>query len=246
MRTENTKNLKNYIHNIGVVRGYYICPNCGDMLNEDGGEVSKCKSCGTVTYLGDYDWVLSEITQEEDYSEGFYANENEVLAVLKNDGQSIQSMEDKTSNAFVHYLLSLSSVDTKHFARFATEELLPTLKQQNETPFVYNRVYINTVDYMSYYADDKFNNIMVSVKYSAQRVRLNDNKVDLIDDDVNSHFVTLTLSKKLGGDLSKAKLWSHDCPSCGAPFADSTALKCSFCGEKINSTDKEWIVSAIS
>lgn len=222
------------------------CPNCGDMLNEDGGEVSKCKSCGTVTYLGDYDWVLSEITQEEDYNEGFYANEAAVLEVLKKDGQSIQSMEDKTSNAFVNYLFSLSSTDTKYFERFATEELLPTLKQQNEKPYLFNRVYINTVDYMNYYADDKFNHIMVSVKYSAQRVRLNGNDVDLIDDDINSHFVTLTLSKKLGGDLSKAKLWSHDCPGCGAPFADSTALKCSYCGEKINSTDKEWIVTAIN
>jgi uncharacterized Zn finger protein (UPF0148 family) len=239
-----------FVKKSGVTKGDLYssgnCPNCGDLLNEDGGEVSKCKSCGTVTYLGDYDWVLSEITQEEDYNEGFYANEAVVLEVLKPVGQSIQSMEDKTSNAFVHYLLSLSSTDNKFFSRFATEELLSTLKQQNETPFVYNRVYINTVDYMNYYADDKFNHIMVSVKYSAQRVRLNENKVDYIDDDVNSHFVTLTLSKKLGGDLSKAKLWSHDCPGCGAPFADSTALKCSYCGEKINSTDKEWIVSAIS
>ena len=29
MRTENTKNLKNYIHNIGVAKRYYICPDCG-------------------------------------------------------------------------------------------------------------------------------------------------------------------------------------------------------------------------
>ncbi|MFH0893191.1 MAG: Tim44-like domain-containing protein, partial [Bacteroidota bacterium] len=46
------------------------CPKCGAALPKNAGDMSKCEYCGTFTNLGDYDWVLSEITQADDYAFG--------------------------------------------------------------------------------------------------------------------------------------------------------------------------------
>ena len=44
---------------------------------------------------------------------------------------------------------------------------------------------------------------------------------------------------------AKASLYAHACPACGAPVGDTLDLKCAYCGEVLNSTRREWIVSAL-
>ncbi|MDP2387997.1 MAG: Tim44-like domain-containing protein [Bacteroidota bacterium] len=224
------------------------CPNCGSSLGDDGGEVSKCPSCSTVTYLGDYDWVLSEITQEEDFN----ADNNTVpldpslTDLMSKESICIQNMEDKAANAFVHYLFAKAWNDTKPFNRFATDEALAELKASFQEPFVFNRVYINRVTCKRFDTDEDLNKFHFSIKYSGQKVKLSSDDVKLIDKEIDSFTCSLTLGKKAGAELSKGKLWSHDCPGCGAPYADTSSSNCSYCGEKINSTDKEWVVTAVA
>ena len=69
------------------------------------GEVSKCPACGTLTNSGEYDWVLSEITQADDYVSSNHKLKlsktlsNEIERIASEDEDfSVQLIEDKASN----------------------------------------------------------------------------------------------------------------------------------------------------
>lgn len=224
------------------------CPNCGNELNKNGGEISKCPSCGTITYLGDYDWVLSEITQEDDYNEDAQGiNKNNLLIDLRTEEElCVQNMEDKASNAFVHYLFAKAWNKSSHFERFATDEVVQKIKQEKDEPFIYNRVYLNRVTFSNYNSTENKHHLKFDVVYSSQRVQLNNDKVKELDSDIVTHKASLTLSRQGGQKISKSKLWSHECPSCAAPYTDSTSSKCGYCNEKINTTQFDWVVTEAS
>ncbi|HET6245482.1 MAG: TIM44-like domain-containing protein [Bacteroidetes bacterium] len=223
------------------------CPNCGDELSKTGGQISKCPSCSTVTYLGDYDWVLSEITQEADYSEDTsLCIEDEKLETLRTEEEfCIQNMEDKASNAFVHYLFASAWNKTLHFKRFATDEVISKIEKEKDEPYIFNRMYINRVTCSNYNCTEDTHNLIFVIVYSAQKVMHKDNKIKKLNRDVESFRTAITLSRKIGKASSKSKLWSHECSNCGSPYGDSINSQCDYCKEKINSTKHDWIVTGI-
>ncbi|MES2566664.1 MAG: Tim44-like domain-containing protein [Bacteroidota bacterium] len=223
------------------------CPNCGDELNKDGGEVSKCPSCSTITYLGDYDWVLSEITQEEDYEDDLdYDANDKGLTPLRNDEDfCIQTMEDKAANAFIHYLFASAWNKADCFNRFGTDEVMKELKKEIDEPYIYNRIYINRVTFSECTLADQIYHMNFTVVYTAQRVRLVNNKVKKLDDDMEMQFGDITLSRKAQKANTKSKLWSYECSNCGAPYDDSISTTCNYCHNKINTAEHDWIVTSI-
>jgi hypothetical protein len=53
----------------------------------------------------------------------------------------------------------------------------------------------------------------------------------------------MSLSRDAGAGAAQGALYAHACPACGGPVGDTLDLKCSYCGELLNSTRREWIVS---
>jgi predicted lipid-binding transport protein (Tim44 family) len=228
------------------------CPKCGYELGNDGGQVSKCPSCGTVTYLGDYDWVLCEITQEEDYERGGYRIEKtdpSLQALYTSDKEfSIQMMEDKASNAIMQYFASRTSHDLKYIQRFTSPDLFAQLETQikGEGKFIYNRIFLNAVDTISCTLVNGVYNIGFNIFYSSMRMQANEKGgLSKIDDTVIERSIVLTLAKKAGA-VQKTQLWSFACPSCGAPYTDTTATNCTYCQAQLNSTDNDWVMMQIS
>ncbi|MBU0764271.1 MAG: TIM44-like domain-containing protein, partial [Bacteroidetes bacterium] len=84
------------------------CPNCGGELSKDGGEVCKCPSCGVMTNNPEFGWVLSEITQADDYitADPMVVKTENLKDKIKemihdNDDFSVQLIEDKASNGYL-------------------------------------------------------------------------------------------------------------------------------------------------
>jgi hypothetical protein len=229
------------------------CPKCGYPANEKGGQVSQCESCGTVTYLGDYDWVLCEITQEDDYNRGGYRIDkiDSGLQPLYSDASadfSIQLMEDKASNAIMQYFVSKATHDLKYVKRFTSDELFVTIEEQlkNEGKFIFNRLFLNSVDMISCTLVNGVYWTTFNVFYSSMRLQENPKGgLDKIDDTVIERTLQITLGKK-AGVTQKTKLWSFACPSCGAPYTDTTTTECGYCEAKINSTDNDWVMLTLN
>jgi hypothetical protein len=83
-------------------------------LPADGGETAKCPYCSTITYLGDYDWILAEITQPDDYynsnakyeKQGKFSKKIRAQMDEKQDF-SLQLLEDKASNGYMQIMTAL-------------------------------------------------------------------------------------------------------------------------------------------
>ncbi len=231
-----------------------VCPKCGFPSNDKGGQVSQCESCGTVTYLGDYDWVLCEITQEEDYKKDAVARltpQNPSLQPLYTDKGadfSIQLMEDKASNAIMQYFISRVTRDLKYVRRFTSDELFSSIesKLKGEDKFIYNRLYLNSVNLVGCVESNNIYYAVFKINYSSMRLKEEPGgKLVKLDQTVIERGMQLTLAKKAGA-VQKTKLWSAACPACGAPFTDTTLTQCDYCGAKINSSDNDWVMTQLN
>ncbi len=55
----------------------------------------------------------------------------------------------------------------------------------------------------------------------------------------------MILSRDAGAGAAQGSLYAHACPACGGPVGDTLDLKCGYCGEVLNSTRREWIVTRL-
>lgn len=225
------------------------CPNCGATFDTDLGEISRCGSCGTLTNNATFDWVLSEITQEDDYSpERAIQNMDELLSLTANDPTfSTQKMEDIASNVFMQVMQVMGGEPEKKLKRFAMDEVREEIMKARkaEGNIIFDRLYLNEVTLSGFSKDDIRLQTHFYLKATYQRVRA-DEKISLLDKDLRPSFYTLTLSKnrKALQAPTKEVVYSYECPGCGAPYTDTTDDKCSYCGAEIIDYDHNWILTA--
>lgn len=231
------------------------CPNCAGPLPEDGGEVSKCQHCGTTTYLGDYDWVLAEITQAADYvnepkrfDKSGQQTQQVRQAINAQSDFSVQLMEDKASNGYLQIMTAFVKQKPEIMRRFVSDSLFDKLSERikSEPPFVFNRLFLNNVTLMDAYAKDGKHNLVISIKRSAQRLSMKNDKVELLDHSIFATNEVLIMSRDAGAGQPKGSLYAHACPNCGGPIGDTMNLECQFCGSAVNSTKYEWIISELT
>ncbi len=230
------------------------CPSCGAQLPANMGEVGKCESCGVITTLGDYDWVLSEITQAADYiNDNKKLDKNGSLTVkireaMKRDSNfSVQFMEDKASNAYMQIMSATVTKKPELMRRFVSNELFENLSNQikSNPPFVYNRLYLNNVTLMDYYQEKGKDNMVIAFKRTSQKVDISTGKLNLIEHAPYATNEMMVLSRDRGAGLPKGSLYAHSCPSCAGPIGDTLDTKCQYCGAELNSTKNEWIITQL-
>lgn len=230
------------------------CPNCGAELAADLGEVARCGACGAVSTLGDYDWILAEITQADDY-----ANQNtrlakaggltrRIRAALAADGEfSVQWLEDKASNAYLQMLAAQVLRQPERMRRFVGDALFAQLAARiaSAPPLAFNRLYLNNVTLIDHFRQAGQDHLVVAVKYSAQRVDISGPRLRLIDPALYASDQIMILARDVGAARAKGSLYAHACPNCGAPLADTLEIKCGYCASVLNSTRHEWIVTRL-
>jgi len=230
------------------------CPKCGAELPEIKTEVSRCPYCGTMTNSGEFDWVLSEITQADDYvasnkkfAMGGSFNEKIRKLVDENKDFSIQLVEDKASNAFMQIQTARVFRDPKILRRFTSDEAFEKIQKTfPEEEIILNRIYTNDVTLIQAHQKDDKNVLAFSVKSSFQRVSpISDKKVKIIDEVVISRSEVIEMSRDIKTVASEGSLYTHSCPSCGGALDDTMNLECPYCGSTVNSTSHEWIVTNI-
>jgi predicted lipid-binding transport protein (Tim44 family) len=228
------------------------CPKCGAELPKNAGDVSQCSYCKTITNLGDYDWILSEMTQADDYISIYSKVSKESALSMKvqelcktNEDFSIQNIEDKASNGYLQIVTAQALKDPSIMRRFVSDELFEKLKVFSDSEIVYNRFYLNDVTLIAANVIDNKNVLSIAIKSSYQRVMLKDGKAILLDQVVMSKTETIQMSRDVAPQLSKGSLYAHVCPSCAGPVKDTIDTKCQYCGAELNSTKSEWIITDV-
>lgn len=234
------------------------CPQCGAALPEIEGETGICPYCKAVVNSGDFDWVLSEITQADDYtlsqSIGHrQSNLQQKIQQMHNGAKDfcVQKLEDKASNAFLQYTVATATLNPVLARRFMRDKAYDSLNEEIKSwsPVLYNRLYLNDVSLISSWNEDGFNYLGFFVRKSFQRIemkRSNPDEVEAIMDPVvRTSSSTIVLCRKTGAMPPKGLLYVHQCPSCGGTLSDSTDVKCPYCGAEVNSPEFEWVVDGV-
>ena len=111
---------------------------------------------------------------------------------------------------------------------------------------VYNRLYLNDVSLLSARRAGKKNVLAIAVRASFQRVVLHDNgSVEKLDHGVLSRTEIFLLERDADAAVAKGSLYAHNCPNCGGPLENAMDTKCKWCGAVLNSTSREWIITAV-
>ncbi len=225
------------------------CPNCGDSIQNKLGEISKCPSCGTQINNGDYDWVLSEITQAEEFASNYgqLKNRKNFYERLKQKGLSSsefspQYIEDKASNSYLQLKVAFALSDQKRVARFCSNEFTETSKTKFKQSYLYNRLFIKDVSLINIYENPTSMLAALSITCVTQKVSIQNNDLQLINASpiTSNDYLILSRSKKIVSN--KYSAMAHNCSNCGAPVEDSLQLTCKFCDSALNDNSKDWIV----
>ena len=225
------------------------CPNCGDSIENKLGEVSKCPSCGTQINNGDYDWVLSEITQPEEFASNYgqLKNRKNFYERLKQKGLSTsefspQYIEDKASNSYLQLKVAFALSDQKRVTRFCSNEFTENTKPKFKQSYLYNRLFIKDVSLINIYENPTSMLAALSITCVTQKVSIQNNDLQIINASpiTTNEYLILSRSKKIASN--KYSAMAHNCSNCGAPVEDSLQLTCKFCDSSLNDNSKDWIV----
>ena len=229
------------------------CPNCGAPLPENIGEVCKCTHCNAMVNSGEFDWVLSEITQNDDYHRndvfsGKLGNlETKVHEMVSVYGDfSVQLVEDKASNAYMQIMTAQVMHDPSVMRRFVSDELFQQLAPKFErNQQIFNRIFLNKVTLIGAQKKENKNILIFAIICSMQRVLITNNRVELVDQEIRTAEEVIFLTRDDQAGTGKGSIYQHNCPACGGPVRNTLDIKCSYCGSLLNSTANDWVVSAL-
>lgn len=205
------------------------CPNCG-YVPDNFSQSNKCESCGSIYNSGEYDWVLSEITQQEEWQAG---SANEVDGLSDLEGQNLAFnravVEDRASYLFWRWIYSRIKGTAAPMARDAGPDMLDALGHGREE--LYNTV-VGSVDLISVRTENSDALADVKIQWSTAAIK----------DEEPYHQEHNFVLRMPVAQKNPYGLADHSCDSCGAPLPESDSVKCSYCGSALPATVTDWLL----
>ncbi len=207
------------------------CPNCGAPIS-DLGELNQCKSCKSIINSGEYDWVLSEITQIEEWKpdnkKDVDLKEYAKITPLANK----QVIEDRASYLFWRWIESNALDKDQPLQRDSTTHFLK--QSRPKTNYIYNTA-VGAVDLQNFTDLDRFHKAKVLILWSGASTASSEPVHQ-------RHILHLSIAS---GTEKKSGLSENSCETCGAPLPESDSLKCEYCGDSIPPTVSDWLLDRI-
>ena len=229
------------------------CPSCGAPLPPDMGELCRCGYCQVMVNSGEFDWVLAEITQQDDYGRDSDMADSvapelpQAVADMTRDAPdlAVQLIEDKASNAFMQIMTALATRNPSVVRRFVSDDALAAITamipQQN---IIFNRLYLNEAVLLDATRENTRHALSVGLTATLQRVEIGDGSgfIPLDPEEVRAGYV-MRLEREADAVPDKGALYQHQCPNCGGAVGDTLDINCQYCGVPLNSPRNEWIVT---
>jgi hypothetical protein len=229
------------------------CPSCGASLPPDMGELCRCQYCQVMVNSGEFDWVLAEITQEDDYGRdsdmaGRAAPQlAESVADLTREAPdlAVQLIEDKASNAFMQIMTALATRNPAVVRRFVSDDALAAITAMvPQEEIIFNRIYLNEAVLLDATRARDRHVLNVGLTATMQRVKTgNGSRFIPVDGAAVTGGYLMVLERDARAVPDKGALYQHQCPSCSGAIGDTLDINCQYCGVPLNSASNEWIVT---
>ncbi len=224
------------------------CPNCGTQIGIV--DRAECPSCASHVNSGAYDWVLTEITQDEEWIVPSSRAIPGLAAMQEADpGLNVQHLEDRASVIFWRAMMAVYFEDLDEAAPIlppgATS--LPQLWNPGQGCFWLTPA-VGSVEVLGARlarTETEADTVKVQVRWSASRASGNRRSPQRLDPQrIFTHVLVLA---RRPGTTSRTEdtFTSFSCRQCGAPLDVGRATNCAFCGTAINDGRTSWILTDV-
>jgi hypothetical protein len=232
----------------GLIEG--ACPNCSAPISLT--QTGHCSSCNAVVRSGEYDWVLSEITQACEWAPHHVDREGLLRGLRAHDpGLSCQHLEDRASVIFWRHAMAERTGNIRAIQKVATEAFAESFQTNRLTPSVEGwrqratECSVGAVELLGIVREDSLDYAVVRVKWAGKAGEFNSNtgKERVGSWARRKSILILARHSEATTNLQSALKSSH-CPNCAAPEIDVAAASCEYCGEVLNTGKHDWVLAA--
>lgn len=233
---------------LGLIEGY--CPNCGDSITINHAE--KCSSCDALLRSGEYDWVLSEITQgcvwrprdarEIGMARGYRETHD--------PGFNIQHLEDRASVVFWRKAMADRLGKVRPLLKVATDELCRACQAAYQRDAkdgqrsYHGGCTVGSVDLRGVVVADDHDYTLVEIHWSANDFCLGASGKVQDRGHWRRYKSLYVLIRRKGAQTNILRtIDSAHCPNCGAPESDVASHACQFCETVLNDGAHDWVLS---
>lgn len=227
------------------------CPSCGGPVAIV--DRAECPQCGSIVNSGQYDWVLAEITQVEEWVVPPDADAVPGWDELRRTDPhlNVQQIEDRASVIFWRAMMAVYFDD---FARAAPvvergADAVPRRWQRGEGRF-WKTPAVGVVELTRCLPakeeqGDGFDRLRVMVRWSATPAS-GDRRDPQLHGRQRIRTDEMILKRKRGAVSAVDRTFSSaSCGTCGAPIDVTQSDACSFCGAPLNDGSNGWTLEDV-
>jgi tellurite resistance protein len=230
------------------------CPNCGAPLEKI--DRTECASCHAIVNSGEYDWVLTEITQASEWN---YRPPRIIAGI-----ETLQAadptfnpwhIEDRSSVIFYRFVAAQFFADPRYMAKLADAGFMHQYKEffvplNNGRHRYYADAAvggIELIDVINASGTEECDRLRVKVSWSGHQEEMIVPGLIRPEPELSTIFCQeFILCRKKGAKTSdKNILSSVHCPGCGAPEARSDKPYCEYCRAPLNDGSRDWVLDDI-
>ncbi len=232
----------------GLIEGY--CPNCSAPVSMN--RAAKCEICNSFLRSGEYDWVLSEITQASAWSVREAVAVPGLDAMRRLDaGFSIQQMEELASLAFYRHEAAVRLGTPETIAKLALDSFVAEFpakirKEADGTRLSYTSCAVGSVETKLIEPGEPLDRVWTEIAWSGRTTRRMPDGREVIGgiSPPRRHFYVFVRKHGVETDV-RLSLSSAHCPNCGAPEQNVTDHICPYCQTVRNDGSKGWVLQSV-
>jgi len=224
----------------GLIEG--CCPNCGAGLSI--GDAAQCGSCKSWINSGEYDWVLSEITQTSAFAlrAGGEAVAGFAALAQRDPLLNTQFLEDRASVAFWRWQRAIVQGEAKPLLPVATTQFCAAWDAAAQRALRFDYAAVGAVEVQAFERRETQDLAHVAVRWAGTVAQSADGRGDAVLP--REHVFTLARNSSVQTDPN-AGLNSCRCPNCGAPPASREVAACEYCGTPFNDGSRQWVLTQV-
>ncbi len=235
----------------GLIEGF--CPNCGASLELT--DARRCQNCDSLVTSGQYDWVLSEVTQSSEWKAEGRPELVPGFAEMagRDPAFNLQHIEDRASVIFWRYVRSHFDGSSSPMRKVATPSFLEgfgkslALAREGGWWLYFRDAAVGGVDIQRIVPGQNGpDRIDALVRWSARNAQKNAEGRSRSEGDRMIRPSVFVLVRN-PGVLSPAGMsfMSAHCQGCGAPDTGGDSGACDYCGRVLNDGGQDWVLQSV-